>query len=199
MPDSYATLLARVASSPGINRYLTRGRLRQAELALVQAQSKQNWLLRTGARYLGTTDDFAFVAGVTLPVGRANPNLGRIEAARAEAALADAELLARRIEIEATLYGLHQALTHNLHRAAAIGGEVIPRLESVVAQAGAAYTAGRFSYFELRQAQAALLEARHAYLEENYLGQLNRVAIERLTGTAVGSDTAAAALNEENS
>ena len=160
--SSSADLLARVAASPGINQYLSRSRLRQAELALAEAQSKQDWMLRTGARYLGTTDDFAFVAGVTLPIGRANPNLGRIDSARAEAALVDAELVARRLEIETTLYRLHQELTHNVHRAAAIGSNVIPLLESVVEDAGAAYAAGRFSYFELRQAQVALLDARRA-------------------------------------
>ncbi len=194
-PDSYSELLARVAASPGINQYLTRGRVKQAELALAEAQSKQDWLVRTGARYLGTTDEVAFVAGLTLPIGRAAPNVGQIESARAEAALADAALVARRLEIETTLYRLHQALSHNLHRAAAIGEEVIPLLESVVNDAGDAYTAGRFSYFELRQAQQALLEARHTFLEENYLGQTNRVAIERLTGTTVGST---AEVNEEN-
>lgn len=197
--DSYAALLSRVAASPGINQYLTRGRVRRAQLALAEAESKQDWLLSTGARYLGTTDDMAFVASVTLPIGRANPNLGRIESARAEADLADAELVARRVEIETALYRLHQELTHNLHRAAAIRSEVIPLLETVVVDAGAAYAAGRFSYYELRQAQLALLEARRAYLEENYLGQLNRIAIERLTGSAVGPTPPSAEVNEENS
>lgn len=199
LPSSYPELLARMSASPGINQYLTRGRVRRAELSLAEAQAKHDWILRTGARYLGTTDDVAFVAGVTLPIGRANPNIGQIDSARAEAALADAELVARRLEIETTLYRLHQELTHNLHRAAAIGGEVIPRLESVVADAGAAYAAGRFSYFELRQAQIALLEARHAYLQENYMGQRNRVAIERLTGMAVGAAATPAEPNEEKS
>ena len=197
VPDSYAALLARVAASPGINQYLTRGRVQQARLALAEAQSRQDWQLRTGARYLGITEDFAFVAGVTLPIGRANPNVGRIDSARAEVALADAELVARRIDIETALYALHQELIHNVHRAAAIGSEVMPLLESVVADAGAAYAAGRFSYFELRQAQLALLEARHANLEENYQGQRNRVAIERLTGTAVSPTAPHAEANGE--
>ncbi len=193
---SYAELLASVAASPMINQYMSRGRVKRAELKLAEAQSRQDWLLRTGARYLGTTDEVAFVAGVTMPVGRANPNRGRIEAARAEAALADAELVARRVEIETTLYRLYQELSHNLHRAAAIGAEVIPLLESVLSDASAAHAAGRFSYFELRQAQLTLLEARQAFLEENYLGQINRVAIERLTGKAVG---ASAGVSGENS
>jgi cobalt-zinc-cadmium efflux system outer membrane protein len=197
-PSSYADLLTRVGASPGINQYLSISRLRQAELSLAEARSKLDWRLSTGARYLGSTDDYAFVAQVTLPIGRADPNLGRVEAARAEVALADAELVARRVEIEATLYRLHQELTHNLHRAEAIGSQVIPLLETVVADAGAAYAAGRFSYFELRQAQVALLDARRAFLQENYLGQVNRIAIERLTGTAVGVSTAAAEANEEN-
>ena len=167
-------------------------------MTLAEAQSKQDWRLSTGARYLATTDDLALVAQVTLPIGRNDPNLGRIEAARAEVALADAELIARRVEIEATLYRLHQELTHNLHRAEAIGSRVVPLLETVVTDAGAAYAAGRFSYFELRQAQVALLEARRAFLEENYLGQMNRIAIERLTGTAVDASVTAAAANEEN-
>jgi cobalt-zinc-cadmium efflux system outer membrane protein len=194
-PDSYTELLSRVAASPGINRYLTQGRVKRAELALVEAQSRPDWLLRAGARHLGTTDEVAFVTGVTLPIGRANPGLGRIDSARAAAALADAELVARRVEIETTLYRLHQELSHNLHRAEAISREVIPLLDSVVRDAEASYAAGRFSYFELRQAQLSLLEARQTFLEENYLGQRNRVAIERLTGASVGSSPE---LSEEN-
>ena len=185
-PGSYADLLAELSAAPQINRFLTRSRVRAAELHLAETESRQNLYLKTGARYLGLTDDVAFVAGFSMLIGRSNPNQGRIDSARAEAGRADAELVATRLEIETTLFRLHEALDHNLHRAEAIRMEVMPRLESAVAASETAYAAGRYSYQELRQAQATLLQARQVYLEENYEGQANRIAIERLTGTAVG-------------
>ncbi len=186
VPVSYAELMAELSGSPQINRYLTRSRVQQAQLRLAEVESKKDWFVRTGARYLATTDDMAFVAGFTMPIGRSNPNAGRIESARAEVGRAEAELVAGRLEIETTLFRLHEELDHNLHRAAAIQDQVMPRLEAVVIASEKAYATGRYSYQELRQSQITLLQARTTALQENYEGHANRIAIERLTGTAVG-------------
>lgn len=181
---TYAELVAAVAESPGIQRYLTTGRIRQAELALAEANARSSWTFSAGARHLKLPDDSAFVATITMPVGR-NRNQGNIASARARAALTAVEKEATRINIETTLYGLHQALTHNLHRAEGMRTNVLPRVEAVLADAERAYERGRFSYLELREAQLNLLGTRAALLEEHYQAHLNRTAIERLTGTLV--------------
>lgn len=184
-PGSYAELIARASAGPLINQYLTRQRVRDAELRLAEIEAKQDWRLQTGARYLNLSNDMTFVAGISIPLGSGNRNQGRIAAARSRAAMTDGEQVAARVRIEATLFRLHQELMHNVHRAHAMRDEVLPRLESVVSDSAKAYAAGRYSYLALRQAQADLLTVRQAYLEENFQAQANRVAIERLTGTAV--------------
>lgn len=187
-PGTYAALVAQAASFPMINQFMTRQRVRDAELRLAEAEARQDWRLRAGGRYLNLTDDAAFVAGISMPLGRGSQNQGRIDSARARAAMTDGERVATRLSIETTLFRLHQELVHNIHRAQSMREEVLPRLESVVSGSEAAYSAGRFSYLELRQSQSALLEVRQAYLEENYQAQANRIAIERLTGSAVADD-----------
>ncbi len=183
---TYAELVARASAGPMINQYLTRRRVRDAELRLAEVEAKQDWRLQTGARHLNLSNDVAFVAGISIPLGFNDQNQGQIAAARARAAMTDGELLASRVRIETALFRLHQELSHNIHRSHAMRDEVLPRLDSVVADSREAYTAGRFSYLALRQAQADLLAVRQAYLEENFEAQANRIAIERLTGTALG-------------
>ncbi|MGE0624023.1 MAG: TolC family protein [Pseudomonadales bacterium] len=194
LPDAgtFESLVGRLGDNPRINRYLTERRLREAELALAQAQARQDWHLQAGVRYYNQGNDAALVAGFQLPLAIRNRNQGRISEARAQATLADSERVATRVQIETTLYALHQALTHDLHRFEAIRDDVLPLAERMVSNAHRAYERGIYGYFDLRDAQLRLLEARASLREEAYSAHLNRSRIESLTGVMVPDAGAAA-------
>lgn len=182
---SFESLLDRLTANPRINRYLTERRLSDAEVALAEAQARQDWQLEAGVRYLDLTNDAAFVAGFHLPLAVRNRNQGRIAEARAQAVLTDREQVATRLRIETTLYALHQELIHNLHRFEAIRNDVLPVAERMVVNASRAYEQGSYGYFDLREAQFRLLEARAALREEAHRAHVNRTRIESLTGVAL--------------
>jgi len=187
VPDAYEQLLARLEQNPNLSRYLSERRLREAELHLAEAQAKPDWRLTAGVRRFERSDDQAFVAGITIPLATRNRNQGRIAAARSRLAMTDADKTATRLHIETQLFALYQELQHSLHRAATLSEEILPRIETALADTERAYAAGRYSYFELKVVQAELLDARAALVESSIDAHRRIIDIERLTGTTVMS------------
>jgi cobalt-zinc-cadmium efflux system outer membrane protein len=186
-PDSFSSLLARIDENPSLARYLSEQRLREAELRLAQQGAKPNWRITAGIRQLQQTDDQAFMAGITIPLATRNRNQGRIAAARAALAMTDASRTATRVAIETQLFALYQELQHSLHRAATLRDEILPRVEKALDETERAYEMGRYSYFELRVAQADALHARTAVIVAIIDAHRNTIEIERLTGATLSS------------
>lgn len=186
-PVSFSNLLARIDENPSLARYLSEQRLREAELRLAKESAKPNWRVTAGIRQLQQTGDQAFVAGITVPLATRNRNQGRIAAARAALTMTDASRTATRVEIETQLFALYQELQHSLHRAAALRDEILPRVNKALAETERAYEMGRYSYFELRVAQADALQARTAVIVAIIDAHRNTIEIERLTGATLSS------------
>lgn len=190
VPDAYEQLLVRLEQNPDLSRYLSERRLREAELRLAEAQAKPDWRLTAGVRRFELSDDQAFVAGITIPLATRNRNQGRIAEARANLAMSDADKTTTRVQIESQLFALYQELQHSLHRANTLSEEILPRIETALADTERAYAAGRYSYFELKVVQAELLDARAALVESSIDAHRRIIDIERLTGTTVTSSVA---------
>ncbi len=185
--DSFSSLLARIDENPSLARYMSEHRLREAELRLAQQGAKPNWRVTAGIRQLQQTDDQAFMAGIIIPLATRNRNQGRIAAARAALAMTDASRTATRVAIETQLFALYQELQHSLHRATTLRDEILPRVEKALAETERAYEMGRYSYFELRIAQADALRARTAVIIAIIDAHRNTIEIERLTGATLSS------------
>ncbi len=187
IPDSFSSLLTRVEENPSLAWYMSEKRLREAELRLATDSAKPNWRVTAGIRQLQQTDDQAFVVGITIPLATRNRNEGRVAEARAALAMTDASRSATRVQIETQLFALYQELLHSLHRAAALRDEILPRVEKALTETERAYEMGRYSYFELRVAQADALRARTAVIVANIDAHRNTIEIERLTGATLSS------------
>ena len=183
--EPFASLRDRVEQNRDIARYLSTQRLAEAELRLAEAQRKPAWEARVGVRRMESTDDYALVAGITIPLAVRNQNQGRIAEARAVISQTRAETTAARIRIETTLFVLYEALQHSLHRATTLQTEIIPRVESALVETRAAYERGRYSYLEWRTVQAELLDARRKLIEASIDAHRQVIEIERLTGVRV--------------
>lgn len=183
--EPFAALRGRIEQNQDIARYLSTERLAEAELRLAEAQRKPAWQARVGVRRLESTDDHALVAGITIPLAVRNRNQGRIAEARAAISQSRAETTAARIRIETTLFVLYKALQHSLHHATTLQNEIIPRVESALAETRAAYERGRYSYLEWRTVQAELIDARRELIEASIDAHRQVIEIERLTGVRV--------------
>ena len=188
-PDSFAELVARVEQSPNLRRFLSERRLREAELRRIEADAKPDWRLTAGVRQMQLSDDQALVAGITIPLGAKKRNQGNTAAARADLARSDADRAATRIQIETRLFALYEELKHSLHRAITLRDDILPRVESALAETQRAYEMGRYSYFELRAAQDDALQARTEVTVALIDAHRNVLEIEALTGAALSSPT----------
>ncbi|MFL2546891.1 MAG: TolC family protein [Candidatus Rariloculaceae bacterium] len=186
------SLVARANQNPELLRYMSEQRLYEAQLLLAEAQAKPGWTVYGGVRHLDVVDEFAFVGGVSIPITMGNKNEGRIAAARANRARTDAEAHAARVRVETMLFVLWQELRHFTQTAARLEADVIPSIESALADTRRAYELGRYSYFEWSTVLADLLAANNELLEANIGAHQVVIEIERLTGVGI-----AAPLSEE--
>lgn len=185
LPDSepFETLLARVEGNPELARFMSEQRVDESRLRLARARSRPSWRVSAGVRRFERTDDVALVGNVTIPLPLRNRNQGRIAETRAEAARTQARADAARVRIETELFVLYQELRHDLQLAERLRADVIPALETALADTRRAYELGRYGYLELRAVQGELLEARSDLLEAAINAHRIVIEIERLTGT----------------
>lgn len=183
----FQKLKQQTEQNPQMSRFLTRQRLDEAELRLAEAQRKPGWKGLVGVRRYETTDDFALVAAFTLPLATRNSNQGRVTQARAVIEQTHAESIAAKVDIETTLYVFYEALQHSIHRAESLRNDVLPRMESALAETRSAYERGRYSFFEWQSLQAQLIEMQNMLIEASIDAHLNVIEIERLTGVGVAN------------
>lgn len=186
---SFETLQSHLQQNPEFARLLSDKRLKKAELQLAQARNKPSWQVNAGIRHIGSSDDVAFVTGITIPFGERTRNPGRIAEASANLDKLDLEENAARVRIETTLYVLYEKLQHSLHVIDSVRNEIIPPLEQALTETRRAYNLGRYSYLEWRSVQAELLGAHDALIEASIDAHRNIIEIERLTGVRIAQPT----------
>ncbi len=195
--DSYAVLKTRIQRNPDIARFLSRQRLAEAELRLAQARRKPNWKVNVGVRRFEAFNDQALIAGVSIPLATTNRNQGRIMEVQANIERNHADAQAAQVQVEMSLFVLHQALQHSRHRAIRLRDDVIPHLEQALSDTRQAYQLGRYSYFEWRVVQADLLQARRELVEASSNAHASLIEIERLTGMPVAQTLITQAVQPE--
>ena len=184
---SFDHLLSLIDSNPDIERYTFEQHLHEAELRLAEARAKPSWSVTAGVRRFELTNDQAFVAGMSIPLTTRNRNQGGIAKAQANLMRTDADRETIRLRIETQLFSLHQELNHSLHRANALGEEIIPRSELAFSETQKAYLLGRYRYSELRTVQAELFDAQMGLIEASIDAHRNVIEIERLIGATLTS------------
>lgn len=186
---SFETLKSQLPQNPEFARLLSDQLLKKVKLELALARDRPSWRLNAGVRHINSTNDQAFVAGITIPFGERTRNPGRIAEARANLAKTNSEEHAARVRIETALYVMYEKLQHSLHVIETVRGEIIPPLEQALTETRRAYKLGRYSYLELRSVQAELLDAHNALIEASIDAHSNIIEIERLTGVSLTQPT----------
>jgi len=187
---SFEVLKSQLPQNPEFARLLSDQLLKKSALQLALAQDKPNWRVNAGIRHINNGRDQAFVAGITIPIGKRTRNPGRIAEARANLARTNSEEQAARVRIETALFVMHEKLQHSLHIIKTVSGEIIPPLEQALTETRRAYNLGRYSYLELRSVQAELLDAHNALVEASIDAHQNIIEIERLTGVRIAKPKA---------
>lgn len=178
----YEALLAGLARNPGLLRYSSEGRLRDAEIRLAEQRRKPAWTLSTGLRHFKAGDDYAGVFGLSLPLPWRDRGEGAIASAQAQRQAVDAQAAAAQLRAQTQLFALYQELLHARHVAERLEKDVVPRLQAALLGTQQAYERGRYSFLELGAAQRELLDAQAARIEASASAHGLAIEIDRLTG-----------------
>jgi len=148
-----------LAGAPEAARWSDEIALREAELGLARASALPDITASVGARRFADNDDYAFIAGLAVPLPVIDRNQGAIAAAtsrRTEAERRRAAFFARqRAEFRAA-YDAVQRAEISLR---SLDGRIIPAAQSVFSATTTGYQAGKFSLIDLLDAQRTLFEA----------------------------------------
>lgn len=183
-PD-YTSLDRVLETNPSLARFATAERLSDVRLKLAQAAQRSDLDFSAGLRHFKKTDDVGMMLSVSMPLG--SQKRARAYEQEAQALVEREPLLkqSRELALRATLFGLHQELLHARHRLEVLQVKVIPAAEKALRDYTRGYSAGRYSFLELTQAQDTLLQAKAEELDAALEHHQNRIQIDRLTGTAL--------------
>jgi cobalt-zinc-cadmium efflux system outer membrane protein len=150
------------------------------QLARAGESTDLQWQL--GARRLEATNEWAAVAGLSIPLGSRTRAKPAIRTARADLAALELEREADEISLYATLAEAHArlsgaALDVNLART-----DVLPRLAQAELAAERAYHSGALSFLEWAQVQSENADVRREQLAAAIDAHRALIEIQRLTG-----------------
>ena len=178
----FAGLAARLEKSPALARFSVEARWREAQVRLAQSLRRSGLRVSGGLRRVENTDDFGFVAGLSIPLPVRDQQAGVIREARERRAQLDVSAEALRLEMRATLFDVYQEMLHARTALTQLQQEVIPLAGETLALADQGYRAGRFSLLELLDAQKSLIELRGEVVAYAATFHLHVIEIERLLG-----------------
>ena len=137
-------VLKRLKENPKIQRYILQQQEIESEIDLAVVEESPAWEVSTGIRRNEVIDDFAFVAGISIPIGGEGRNKGLITSLRAKQSqsAAESDALLQSISTDALL--LTHKLKHSLHVIQKLSNSSIPMLEQANEQASRAYNIGSY-------------------------------------------------------
>lgn len=180
-------LAALLEGTPELLRFADERRVREARLQLARSAAEPDLEWQVGIRRHEAGNDFALVAGLSLPLGTATRAQPQLRAAREELAQLAIERDAAGLSLYTTLVealGRYQLARHEVRR---LGEEVIPALRRAEAAAEKAYRAGALSHLEWTQLQAEITSTERQQLDVAADAQLAMIEIQRLTGQSMAS------------
>ncbi len=184
----FAGLAARLEKSPVLARFAVEARWREAQVRLAQSLRRSGMRVSGGLRRVENTDDFGFVAGISVPLSMRDQQQGAIREARERQAQLNASTEALRLEMRATLFDVYQEMLHARTALAQLQQEVIPLADESLALTGQGYRNGRFTLLELLDAQKSLIELRGQVVAYAVTFHLHVIEIERLLGAPLQGD-----------
>lgn len=164
LPDR-AALLDAVKNTPQA-RAAEFARMRAtSQLDLARAQGVPNPTFGLGVRRFNENDSTALVAGVSFPLPVFNRNQGSVKAAKAGIIEADAMARQQDLDLQQSAIAAWEKLAAAHKEAEAYQSDMVPSAERAYAQASDGYSAGRFSFLDLLDAQRTLYEVQESRLD----------------------------------
>jgi cobalt-zinc-cadmium efflux system outer membrane protein len=183
--ESFEALVKLLENNPDLVKYASEKRLANTRSLLAKSSGQSDIEISGGLRHFNATDDTAFVLSLDIPLGSSS---------RASSKIEEAEILSlrdpyvyeqRRLVLYATLFEVHQEIKHAVDALKALREKIIPLAELALKDYEKGYAAGRYSFFELTEAQRVLLDSRLEAVMTAADYHRYRIEIDRLTGAGL--------------
>ena len=164
LPDRQA-LLEEVTNTPQARASAFAKMQAESRLALEQAKSIPDPTFGLGVKRFNENDSTALVAGVSFPLPVFDRNQGAVKAAKAGIIEADAMARQQGLDLRQNAIAAWEKLAAAHKEAEAYESDMVPSAERAYAQASEGYSAGRFSFLDLLDAQRTLYEVQESRLD----------------------------------
>ena len=154
----------------------------KAQVVVEQTRGVQDYTVSGGARFLRETNDVAVVAGVSIPLGRFDRNLGSIERAKAERRQIEYQSEANRLERLRRLASLRADAEAARARAEGIMQDVYPKAVKALSQVREGYNRGGFRFSDVQDAADVIITIQGQWAEAMTRYRDAQSEIDRLTG-----------------
>lgn len=154
---------------------------------LERAEAIPNPRLTLGVRDLRATNDQALIAGVTIPIPVFNANSGNIARARSEMQRVESDEQNTHIVLRNEVFEWLEDMTNAYSHASKLKADIIPAAQQSFKLARHGYSAGRFPYLEVLDAQRTLFEVKEQYIESLKAYHIARANVERMTAESGAS------------
>ncbi|WP_235188560.1 TolC family protein [Catenovulum agarivorans] len=175
-------IMAQLSQSPHLLAYAEQSRVQQAQLQLINTQSKANITWSAGIKRLEGSNDTTLVAGVSVPLFTSDRNRGNYQSQKAKLSEVEQQQKAAERVLYSQLAMFYAAQEEARLTVEALQTNIIPPQEEALALVQKAYSDGRFSYLELVSVQKELIDMQYALIFAASDVHKQSVAIEALSG-----------------
>ncbi len=158
-------LRERMARNPEADRWVVEMDSHRASLAMEKARRFPDVTLRGGVRHYNPTDDWAFVAGIAVPIPLFDRNQGATLEAKYRLIKAEEQRRALQVRVQTSLIRIYQRLTAARSEAISLRNDVLPGARRAFEATGEGFRQGKFGYLDVLDTQRIYFEAQARYIE----------------------------------
>jgi cobalt-zinc-cadmium efflux system outer membrane protein len=186
-PAPFESLVQLLERNPDLVRFATEKRLAETRIQLARSRRKADIEIAGGLRHFNLTDDTGLVVSLDIPLGSRSRAVPKVEEAEQLSLRNPYDLEQRHLELHATLFEVHQEISHAIDAVSTYRETIIPLSESALKDYDKGYSAGRYSLLELFVAQRTLLDSRLEAVMSAADYHRYRIEIDRLTGAGLST------------
>lgn len=175
-------LLQDVSQNPDIARWDAEIEMRQASVALEEANSIPDLTIGAGAQRFEEPNDYAFKVVMAVPIPLFDRNQGSISEARHRLTKGIEERKATIIQVKTALSETYEALSSSYLQATSLRNDVLPSAERAFNAAKEGYQEGKFGFLEVLDAQRTLFGVKVQYIDALSEYHEAKAEVERLIG-----------------
>lgn len=182
-------LLERLRQNPELARWATEIAQREANLRLEKSRRVPDITVGGGYRRLSGPEDNAFIVGISMPLPLFSRNQGNIKEAEYRLSQAQVERRAAELRVTTALGQSWRRLAAAQAEVAALKEKVLPGAQQAFDTMSQYYNDGRIGYLEVLDAQRTFFAARAQYYRALSDYHQAVIAVERLIGEPLPSNT----------